>query len=198
MGVYRGVTGVFTWAWQEKLKGLMSGNGILSSDHGGWKFNDASYGTNSILNSSSFTHMSPTAAASLPNSEIMTNGFFDVTDFIGQIPFDWTQDLNLYTTAGSGYAKLFRNRLLSDTFPCLTLPVGANPVPALSPPISPIQKNFDMQTTYENGWPPGRNPPQYPVGTTAFGEWHHSDIRAVAYTFTYPFFDKMVTAGNLK
>lgn len=55
-----------------------------------------------------------------------------------------------------------------------------------------------MQTTYENGWPLGRNPPQYPIGTTAFGEWHHSDIRAVAYTFTYQLFDKIVTVGNLK
>jgi hypothetical protein len=78
------------------------------------------------------------------------------------------------------------------------LPIGANPVPILSPPLSPTQKNFDMQTTYENRWPLGRNPPKYPVGTTAFGEWHHSDVRAVAYTFTYQLFDKMATVGNLK
>jgi hypothetical protein len=195
VSLMEGTTGEYTWAWQEKCKGLMSGNGILSSDHGGWKFNDGSYGTNnSIFNSSSFTHMSPAAAALLPNAEIQTNAFFDVTDFIGQIPFDWTQDLALYGTAGSSYAQANQNRLLSDTIPCLTLPVGANPVPD----FDSSGRNFDMQTLYENGWPLGRNPPKYPVGTTAFGEWHHSDVRAVAYTFTYPLFNQIATLGNLK
>jgi hypothetical protein len=195
VSLMEGATGEYTWAWQEKCKGLMSGNGILSSDHGGWKFNDASYGTNnSIFNSSSFTHMSPAAAALLPNAEIKTNAFFDVTDFIGQIPFDWTQDLALYGTAGSNYAQANQNRLLSDTIPCLTLPVGANPIPD----SGIVDGNFDMQTVYENGWPLGRHPAKYPVGTTAAGEWHHSDVRAVAYTFTYKLFNQMVTVGNLK
>jgi hypothetical protein len=197
VAVLQGLMGANTWVWQEKLKGLMEWNTLLSSDHGGWKFNDASYGTNnSLLNSSSFTHMSPAAAALLPNAEIQTNAFFDVTDFIGQVPPDWLQDLQLYGATGSAYALATRNRLLADTIPCLTLPAGANPVNRLAPTGQP-NRNFDMQAN-ENGWPPGRGKPHWPAGTTAFGEWHHSDVRAVAYTFTYQLFDNMATVGNLK
>ena len=76
---------------QELLKGRSPINSALGSSHGGWKFNDAYYGTNSIFNSSSFTHMSPTAAALLPTAELQTNAFWDVTDFVGRIPFGWTR-----------------------------------------------------------------------------------------------------------
>jgi hypothetical protein len=181
----------YLWNMQELLKGRSPINSALGSSHGGWKFNDASYGTNSIWNSASFTHMSPTAAASLPSAQLQTNTFFDVTDFIGQIPFDWTQDLNLYGSIGSGYAKLFRNHLLSDTIPALTLPVGANPI--THPGI--VAGNFDMQTL-ETGWAAGR--PVQKVGSPALGEWHHSDFVQMAYTFTYKLFNQFVTIGNLK
>ena len=35
-----GQSGTYVWAWQEKGKGLMSGNTILSSNHGGWGLNE--------------------------------------------------------------------------------------------------------------------------------------------------------------
>ena len=57
--------------------------------------------------------------------------------------------------------------------------------------------NFDMQASYENGWPAGRYTSEV-YGAAAAGEWHHSDIEVVAYTFTYQLFNKMVTDGNLK
>jgi len=180
----------YVWNWQELLKGRMpyGVNDILGSDHGGWKFNDASYGTNGIL-STSWTHMSPIAAVALPTTELQTNAFFDVTDFIGQIPFDWTQDLNLYGATGSNYAKVFRNRLLSDTIPALTLPVGANPI--TTPGI--VIENYDMMTQLENGWPQGRlNSREHN------NNWYHSDYRQVAYTFTYRLFNQFVNTGNLK
>ena len=50
----------------------------------------------------------------------------------------------------------------------------------------------------DSGWPLGRGPAQYPADTAAVGEWHHSDVRAVAYTFTYKLFDQIVTVGSLK
>ena len=46
--------------------------------------------------------------------------------------------------------------------------------------------------------PNGKSQAKYPTGTQAPGEWHHSDVEAVAYTFTYHLFDKMVTVGKLK
>jgi len=39
VSLWEGDTGKYTWAWQEKLKGLMRANFLLSSDHGGWQFN---------------------------------------------------------------------------------------------------------------------------------------------------------------
>jgi len=185
----------YLWNMQELQKGRSPLNDVLGSDHGGWKFNDLAYGTNGIL-ATSWTHMSPAAAAALTPAQLQTNAFFDVTDFIGQYPPPFTQDLNLYGTPGSGYAKLYRNRLLSDTIPALSLPVGANPLPGFSPPLSPTLRNFDMQASFENNWPSGR-PPQK-VGALAQGEWWHSDFQQAAYTFTYKLFNQFVTLGNLK
>jgi len=53
-----------------------------------------------------------------------------------------------------------------------------------------------MQGEFENGWPSKR--PTRQVGTPAAGEWHHSDFREVAYTFTYGLFDAFVKDGSLK
>jgi hypothetical protein len=189
-----GETGEYTWAWQEKLKGLLAANFLLSSDHGGWQFNVA-YETNIIVGaSSSWEPMSPAAAAELTTTELQTNAFFNFASG-GLYPFN--DDLALETSSGSSYAQTNRNRIISDAIPCLTLPVGANPVNRLAP-IGQTDRNFDMQLNYENGWPADRGAAQYPPGTTAAGEWHHSDNRVVAYPFTYLLFNQMVTLGNLQ
>jgi hypothetical protein len=183
--------GVYAWAMEEKDKGLATFDSILSSTHGGWQFNDFSYGTNTISDPTFWFHMSPDQAALLSTNQLQTNAFFDVTSYnFG------SNDLALFGANGSGYAFTNQTRILSDTIPALTLPVGANAVPTLSPPISPIQRNFDMQTTFENGWPADRGPLNY--GATAFGEWHHSDFQKVAYTFTYKLYEAIVEDGNLQ
>jgi hypothetical protein len=194
--VAEGETGEYTWAWQEKLKGLLPGNGLLSSDHGGWQFNEA-YGTNidggGVVD---WEPMSPAAAATLTTTELQTNAFFNWGSPSGSF-FPFTNDLALESSSGSSYAQANHNRILSDAIPCLTLPAGANSVSRLAP-IGQLNRNFDMQISYENGWPLGRGPAQYPADTAAVGEWHHSDVRAVAYTFTYKLFDQIVTVGSLK
>jgi hypothetical protein len=100
------------------------------------------------------------------------------------------------STSGSTYAAANRNRILSDAIPALTWPLGANYDTNLDLEFGGT-RNFDMQAL-ENGWPTGRGPARWPVGTAAFGEWHHSDFHQVAYTFTYQLFNQMVTTGNLK
>jgi hypothetical protein len=72
--------------------------------------------------------------------------------------------------------------------------VGANPIPD----SGIVAGNSDMQAIYENGWPLGRGKSSGIYGAAAAGEWHHSDVRAVAYTFTYKLFNQMATVGNLK
>jgi hypothetical protein len=170
-----GQSGTYVWTWQEKDKGRMSGNSILSSDHGGWGF----FGISSI-----YTTYTVAMANAIPPSQLQTNAFFDMS-----------VDTAMFTTSSSGsdYARTNRNRILSDAIPALTLPIGANSVSRLTA----SDRNFDMQED-ENGWPVGRGGALYPLGTTAFGEWHHSDIRVVAYPFTYKVFNEIVNDGNLK
>jgi len=191
VSLMEGLTGEYTWAWQEKLKGLMPANGLLSSDHGGWQFNP--YYNTDIFGD----HMSPANAELLFNSgHLETNAFFN-WDSPSLSLFPFHNDLALEAPYGSSYASSYaranRNRILSDAVPCLTLPVGANPVPSFD-----NNHNLDMQSVFENGWPPGRGAAHWPIGTAAAGEWHHSDVRAVAYTFTYKLFNQIVTSGNLK
>jgi pimeloyl-ACP methyl ester carboxylesterase len=168
--------GSFAWAWQEKSKGRCAGNWIMGSNHGGWGFNNL-YGNTLIPPSASTVN-------ALTTLQLQANPVFDVS-------YDGPA---LYGTNGSAYAQIYRNRILSDAIPALTLPVGANPVTSIDQPANP--HNFDMQADYENGWPQGYNPRA--VGASAPGEWHHSDFKVVAYTYTHGLFDKIVTLGNLK
>jgi hypothetical protein len=190
VSLWEGDTGLYTWAWQEKLKGLMPANLLLSSDHGGWQLNE-DYETNITIGGSPYWEpMSPAAAAALTTTQLQTNAFFNFASG-SSVSFD--NDLALETSSGSSYAQANRNRILSDAIPCLTLPVGANPVPRL---VS-SNRNFDEQVSFENGWPADRNSADI-YGEAAAGEWHHSDVRAVAYTFTYKLFNEMVTIGKLQ
>ena len=163
-------SGSYAWAWQEMLKGRGGSDGVMGSTHGGWKFNTA-YATNGV-------QMPNSQATLLPNSQLQTNAFFDVTS-----SSFGNADLALYGTSGSSYARTNQNRILSDAIPALTLPVGANPVTG----VGIVAGNTDMQTL-ENGWPAGRS-------TT---RWLHSDFHQIAYTFTHQLFDNIVTLGGLQ
>ncbi len=78
------------------------------------------------------------------------------------------------------------NRLLATAMPALTLPTGANTVEI----FKDNNKNFDMPIQFkndQNDWPSNRIPK----------DWHHSDIKEVAYTYIYNLFDKFVSLGGL-
>ena len=169
--------GYYSWVMQEKAKGVMPvvmGNYIMSSDHGGWGFN-ASY---DISVSNILQTLPPARAATNSDAQLRIAPFFDAS-----------YDSALYTTnaSGSTYAATNRNRILSDAIPAVTLPIGANPVPKLNP----TGQNIDMMS-FQNGWPLGR------LQSTAKNEWHHSDLRVVAYTFNYQLYNQIVATGNLK
>jgi alpha-tubulin suppressor-like RCC1 family protein len=178
-----GQSGLYVWAWQEKDKGRMSGNTILSSNHGGWRFGSA-------LNPHSYTTYTVAMANAILPSQLQTNAFFDFgwnwNPLGGNYPdYDYLQ---VPDASGSDYAQANRNRILSDAIPALTLPIGANPVSSFA-----RDHNIDMMTL-ENGWPLGRGA-QNPAEAV---NWHHSDIRVVAYPFTYNVFNEIVNDGNLR
>jgi pimeloyl-ACP methyl ester carboxylesterase len=160
--------GCFVWAWQEKMKGTCAGNWVLGSDYGGWGFNAA------------YSGLTPAQANSLSNSVLQTNAFF--SDSV---------DTAMFTTnsSGSAFAAANRSRLLADAIPAVSLAIGANHVTALAPQ-GQLDRNFDMEDSYENGWP-------VTTGNEAF-KWHHSDVKAVAYLYTYQLFQTLVALGNLK
>lgn len=165
----------YVWVWQEKSKGIAANDVLLGSTHGGWKFNSY-YSTDTVAQ-----------ADALLTSQLQTNAFFDFTS--PEFPYDAElEDPSL----GAVYAYENRNRILSDAIPALSLPVGANPVPS----FTPTGRNFDMQASYENGWPSDR--PPRTVGAIAAGEWHHSDYQVVAYLYTYELFKEWVSLGNLQ
>jgi hypothetical protein len=176
--------GTYAWVWQEKDKGACDQDWFIGSSHGGWLINPA------YANGGEY--MAAATADALPASQLQTNSFFTFRSSVQSGP---SADVALWNpTQGSAYAAANRNRILSDAIPALTLPVGANPVPSFD-----NNHNLNMNTPqFQNGWPQGRGAAQYPPGTTAPGEWHHSDFCVVAYTFTYQLFNQFVTAGNLK
>jgi hypothetical protein len=168
----------YMWVWQEKGKGRCASDGLLSSSHGGWKFNAAYYTNGAPIDSSQ--------ASMLSNAQLSTNAFFDLTS----ATFG-SADLSLYGSDGSAYAKANRNRIISDAIPSLTLPVGANAVTNLDLEFGG-KRNYDETTELENGWPVVR------LDSNEGDRWHHSDSRQIAYTFTHNLFDDMVIFGGLK
>jgi len=180
--------GTYAWVWQEKGKGTDTSDTFIGSMHGGWAFNLSYYTYNE--DGAPPTHMLASDAASLSNSELQTNAFFDFTSEYNGYGVD-TADLALYGSGGSSYAQVNRDRILSDAIPALTLPVGANSVTILDQPGRP--HNFNMTSgTFQNGWPLARS-----TGDEAYN-WHHSDFDYVAYAFTYKLFNQITTLGNLK
>lgn len=184
LNFFAGQAGLYAWVWQEKTKGIMAFNGVSGSDHGGWEFNSY-YNTcpNSICGP-----RPPADAALLTDIELQTNAFFDLGDYT----FSDHPDLTYLPSAnGSGYAQTNRNRILSDAIPALTLPIGANVVTNLNV-IFGENRNFDMQNfkNDQNDWP--QRPP------AEAGNWHHSDIRDVAYPYNHRIFDQFVNTGNLR
>jgi len=179
-------TGAYTWAWQEKTKGRCYQNWLLGSSHNGWGFNTVSEEyycyTNGGDGGQELVHLSPADAALLTASQLETNAFFDMSYFTGLFA----------TNGGSEYAQTYSNSIISSGIPAVTLPVGANHLDVLAPDGQP-DRNFNMQTNFENGWPLVRM--QIPQETN---NWHHSDVREVAYIYTYKLFNQIVTNGNLR
>jgi hypothetical protein len=174
LATWEGYAGVYTWVWQEKMKGRCMGNWVLGSNYGGWRF----FNINSI-----YTTYSVEMANAIPSPQLQTNAFFSMRHMHP-----------MFTTASSGsdYAQANRSRILADAIPALSLPVGANPVPRLSPPKNLTENNFNMQDKFENGWPSER------LQQSEANKWHHSDVCYVAYPFTYKLFNEIVNDGNLK
>ena len=175
--------GLYAWVWQEKGKGTCRQDWFLGSSHGGWRFPVNEYGDPNPV--------PPSMANSLPDATLQQTPIFDFGSYFDGVdgPFP---DLALLDANGSTYAQANRDRILSDSIPALTLPVGANSVIVLDE-RGAGKRNFNMQADFENGWPEKRF-----TSEEQNSNWYHSDFDYVAYAFTHELFDEIVNAGNLK
>jgi len=172
--------GCYGFQWQEMLKGRGDSDTWVGSTHGGWRFPPNEYGDPNPL--------PPATANNLPDSTLQQTPVFDFGSSFDRIsgPFP---DLALLGPDGNAYALAHRDRILSDAIPALTLPVGANPIPA----FNTIHRNFDLTSgNFQNGWPVSRR-----AGSEG-RNWHHSDFDYVAYPFNHKLFDQIVNTGGLK
>ncbi len=180
------------WANQEKRKGLGITGWIYSSRYGGWDFNRHPDYTIRVYNpEGQWVERFKTAAEleskfgdlgsadfkeRLKSIPVFDTGFDPVT---GQVDQDAPSDIqNLYGANGGAYAspERNRNRLLAEMIPARSTAAGSNPIAGIP--------SFDMNAN-KNGWPRDDQ------------MWRHSDIREVAYCFTYKTFEKIVNLGGL-
>lgn len=167
----------YAWVFQEKSKGCSINDTVLGSTHGGWKLNTA-YKVNG-------NWLPASQANALSVSQLRTNSFFSFDDGSQAHP-----DLALLHSGGSSYAFYNQHRILADSIPAMTWPIGANSVPRLAPDGEP-NRNFNMQALFKNGWPARRS------GAEAVN-WWHSDFRDVAYLYVHRVFGEFVEKGGLK
>jgi pimeloyl-ACP methyl ester carboxylesterase len=160
------LSGLYAWALQEKTKGRFSTGAVLGSDYGGWGF-------------SNHYSVPRDQTVGITNDELKLNPFF--------IP----GDSRLYQpgSAGSDHAKQKHHQLLAELVPSRTLAAGANPVARFAPANQP-NRNFNMNTSFQNGWPQER-------ASQGDFNWYHSDVRAVGYVFIHGLFKKFVEIGGL-
>jgi len=175
--------GRYAWALQEKMKGRTSTDLALGSHSGGWGFS-STYDTTRDENGNPIyplTLPDPAATAQITDDQLRSEPFFRDKTIVG-IDLDPV----LFGQNGSQYAQQNQIMLLARAFPAQTIAIGKTRVEKLTNDAGE-ERNFDMNQLFETGWPSSR----------ADTDWHHSDMREVAYVFIYGLFEKFVTIGEL-
>ena len=83
---------------------------------------------------------------------------------------------NLFTIADASYREELRAKFLADAIPATSFAAGANFTGGL-------KDNYNMQSGTPNGWPR--------VDSDDNVIWQHSDIKNVAFYFTFELFKKI-------
>jgi hypothetical protein len=211
--------GSFAWVIQEKAKGNKLN--ILSvvhagSDYGGWGFNlkdpildtdpvywkwNSAYLARAVKRPGELGTMSDALLRRQPlfepgwgvvaGIERMSPPNSDPANYIGP---SWI--FSLYgATAGNTIAAdpVKRSQILNEAIPALSLAVGANPL-AFSTLPSTRQYNMPAEFATAAQWPSVRG-----VNNTtgvAVPNWHHSDMREVAYLYLARFYVKLSALTN--
>ena len=178
-----------SWANQEKRKGLGLTGRIYSSRYGGWDYNRHPDYMTYYTDQEGINHPRIKSKSELERDfgdlesqafreRLKSIPFFDVGINDSDAPPDIQE---LYGANGSAYAspEQNRNRFLAEMIPALSTAAGSNPIAGMN--------GTDMNAK-KNGWPAER---------ASDPSWFHSDIRAVAYLFTWRVFKEFVSLGGL-
>lgn len=186
-------SGRYSWAFQEKRKGSSNkpgGDAYTFSSYAGWSFNDADPPTGWTTNNPSYDPetdppseeyilIDSTAAAAITTNQLVTKPFF------GKGSGDFRD--NLFTTnaaaANAWLNETNKRRVIAGTIPSKSLAAGRTSLGTVS--------GTDINDTLKDIHWPDRGGD---VGT----DWLHSDIRNMAYLYTYSVFNYLVTQGGLE
>ncbi|MBM4163764.1 MAG: hypothetical protein FJ222_04925 [Lentisphaerae bacterium] len=185
-----GRKGRYAWAYQEKRKGelfLNGGSADTFSDCAGWRFNNAEPPTgwtepewNEWLEFWEYFLIDAATAASITTNELVTKPFFAMGagDFRNNLFTTNTATANTWLTETNKW------RVLAGAIPAMSLAAGRDTIPDV------MAGNVDMNTTLKpSSWPNRGGDVEY--------DWLHSDIRNMAYIYTFGVFDAMVSQGGL-
>jgi hypothetical protein len=197
------------WAMQEKRKGLGLTGIVHTSNYGGWFANLLPYipeihmtYQNEWGNVHRMRTPSELPALSDPQSYSTEETNFLIARAI--IPFfdDSTHD-PLFTpetggaSAGSAYAQLHLNTIISEMIPCTTFAAGRNALN--NPAVFPQSRNINMNETMKTDpslWPESNANGNDGTGMGA-RPWLHSDIREKAFVHNWKVYAEFVELGNL-
>ena len=206
--------GSFAWVIQEKAKGdkLRIGWFIhAGSDYGGWGFNlkdplfenDGTYwkwDPNRGRLPKTAAELGTISSTILRRHPVFEPGWGKLglndrlldtspSEYIGP---SWIFDLYGATTGNTiASDPVKRTQLLNEAIPATSLAVGANYTARFGD-----SNNYNMPSLYANAahWPSARGVDK--TSGIAVPNWHHSDMREVAYIYLYPFFDKLSSLSN--
>jgi hypothetical protein len=177
------LSGRLAWTKQEMTKGfaLFSGGGIGEINaSGGWNWNQHWFTRDYTIEPDGLHYSdprkrTPAETTSITDAQLRTKPFFE--------PFhnDDFHKTDKQEAAANNYEEV--SRLLAASIPAISYPAGSTEIGDLD------GKNFDMHTTFKNGWPTSRKNPK---------NWLHSDMRDVAYLYVYKLYDKFCEIAELE
>jgi hypothetical protein len=168
-----------SWVLQEKRKGRNLPLG--STNVMGWGFNQNNYQTTEILDDGlTDTHIWPPAIA---NSQIRNEQLLSVPFFLMRSAGQLGNRI-FESTVGAAEVNGVRDELLSLALPSLSLVTGGwKGGDVVINGFIKEDRKIDMNDPLKrNGWP-------YVRENDGDLDWKHSDIKDVAYSFTYRIFD---------
>ena len=177
-----------SWVFQEMTKGDpdLSGGGIFHNASGGWVFSEywriLVKATDTVP--SYMRRRTPEEATKIPKEQLGQHPFFKPFYFNEKIGERDFHDPVQGPIAARSYDRV--SRALAESLPALSFATGSNPSTALE-----LGRNFNMMDL-RSGWPESRL--EREPGERG---WLHSDIRRVAYLYTFKVFDRFIEFGGL-